>query len=150
MKHIDQELLWDLVTGDAEVEVQANALDHLNICDQCKNEYALIQAIHQESYNIEHDSPSMRFSVSVKERIEEVLKIDSSILFWGNIIKSLIVGSVILVLIICLIILGSNQANPLENIPNLDRIILIITGCCIGLWVFYLMDRILHKVYSHN
>ena len=148
MKHLDQELLWDLAAGNADVDAQAKALDHVNTCVQCKNDFALIETIHKETYRIEHDSPSMRFTVSVMERVEEFLKSDKSIKFWERIMKYLIVASMVFIGVTCIIILARHKFNPLEYIPDIDGMLFLLIATCAGLWIFYLMDKMFERIYA--
>ena len=150
MTHITDEKLWDLIDGNLSDIERENTLNLLEENEEIKEKYLMMIQIHEDSYTIDHEEPSLRFVTNVMDKIKADLKENRVLKKWMNLTKYLVLASFVFVGLSCMIVLGSDQSEVWNGIQHLGNIVYMILFACMACWLFYLFDRILHTYYSRK
>jgi len=147
MDHIKSDLLWSYISGELLEKDYNEVKTHLNSCSNCSKDYQIIFELHKNLGEIQHHTPSMRFSRNVTDYIQKSQRLDKQNAFWLIFTKRAIVIAIGLAIFIAFyqvtIIDVTIKYFDLE-VKDFSSPTLVMLSTSVILWILYGIDRSLN------
>ncbi|MEO1434726.1 MAG: zf-HC2 domain-containing protein [Bacteroidota bacterium] len=151
----DEKLIWDYIDNELDPEQRAYVEEHLDACPECKEEFDLCVALHQEIQKVECLKPSFRFSKNVMEIIEMDVSCQYRPLltsFWKRLLMGGMATTLSFITLMTFVLPGTWQ-GPVSQNGSLLRWVdnpgfYTLAAVMISFWLIYLADQWLQKRFS--
>ena len=149
MKHIEEQILWDYVTGDTDPKNIPTIVQHLSSCKNCNDSYKNIRTLHSQLLEFEDpDVPLLGFSQNVIDKIEEQRIIEKSSVFWVRFTKIALIIAIIIAVVLPFLMITSHKVELSVSMDVKNKLILPMASICLVLWILYVFDLMLKHRYT--
>jgi predicted anti-sigma-YlaC factor YlaD len=147
MEHIKENILWEYIEGDLDLESKKPIELHLDRCGACKEHYKTLLALHNTLFEIDDDvSLSLSFSSAVIGKIEKQSKVEKINAFWIKFTKIALIHAIITVVLLPVLMLLYQKFELSISSDYMYKLIVPLFSICIVLWILYGMDVLLRRI----